>query len=71
MAFGKVSKGVENEQNSNRSRGNNIGIKLPQRSLKKFNGDPILRPEFKEMFSATDDKNSSSTDIEKFTYLLR
>ena len=62
---------MKTNKNSNRSRGNNIGIKLPQRSLKKFNGDPLSRPEFKEMFRATDDKNSSSTDIEKFTYLLR
>ena len=59
----------ENEQNLNRSRGNNISIKLPQLSLKKFYGDPLLWPEFKEMFRATVDKNSSLTDIEKFSYL--
>ena len=61
----------ENEQNSNPLKGNNISIKLRQLLLKTFNGDPLLPFEFKEMFHATVDKNSSLTDVEKISYLLR
>ena len=62
---------MKTNKNSNPLKGNNISLKLRQLLLKTFYGDPLSRPEFKEMFRATDDKNSSSTDIEKFTYLLR